>query len=186
VGNSPVRGGTSALDFGLFEQSPSGGGESPIVRLQLFLASPYFHWDFRDTALIGNQLAPGTGSFLGTFDLSQVSLGLRPFVQYTSDHAYWQQLTDGREIWRQHEVVVFARDPMEMSRLHRGLVGPGDHLNPSAVPTRWRDEWRPERIPDARTMWYPPQKGWDTVWDNVTVRIPTPRRSPCDRAPSRA
>jgi hypothetical protein len=165
VGNSPVRGGTSALDFGLFE-NVVGRGEQPVVRLQLFLASPFFHWDFRDTALIGNRLAPGTGTFLGTFDLARVSLGLRPFAQYTSDHAYWEQLTERREIWRQHEVVLFARDPVEMSRMHRGLVHDNDHANPSAVPARWRDEWRAERIPDARTMWYPPQKGWDTVWDN--------------------
>jgi hypothetical protein len=165
VGNSPVRGGTSALDFGLFE-NVVGRGEQPVVRLQLFLASPFFHWDFRDTALVGNRLAPGTGTFLGTFDLARVSLGLRPFAQYTSDHAYWEQLTDRREIWRQHEVVLFARDPVEMIRLHRGLVHDNDHANPSAVPARWRDEWRAERIPDARTMWYPPQKGWDTVWDN--------------------
>lgn len=178
VGNAPVRAGGSWLRFGTYDLDPAGGGRVPVIRLELFAGSPFFHWDFRDWQLVGNRLPNASTSF----DLTLRTLGGQlptTFARYNSSHAFWKLVPGAsveRELWTQHEVLLFARDPTEQARHFRSFVGASD-FNNASFPARWRSEWTSELIPDAATIWYPPYAGFvppDAVIDGTPVTLLSP------------
>jgi hypothetical protein len=144
------------------------------VRLSEFEGSPFFHWDFRDWQLIGNRLPDRATDFaLPNEALPQALDPARIFARYSSSHAFWTTLASSngatRPLWTQHEVLLFARDPVEQNRYLRTFLTPNDFNNPN-FPARWRAEWTSALVPDVATMWYPPQANWGTAPVDVDLR----------------
>lgn len=163
VGNPPVRAGGSFLEFGDREPNPLGGSPQKVVRLSHFAGSPFFQWDFRDWQLEGNRRPGDLLDFVLPAAALPHTFDANLFARYSSSHAFWTSLssTEGaqRPLWTQHEVLLFARDPVEHERYLRTFLSPNDFNNPN-FPSRWRAEWTHALVPDVATMWYPPQANW--------------------------
>jgi len=207
-GNPQVRPGRNNLIFGTTHCDPTTTTcVQSAALVDRYIASPFFHYDFRADELTGN--ADGMPV---PFDLTSYSLGNsdQPYVQYAADTAFWTTLTainingasTGIPYWNQHEVLLFARDPVEMNATFRSyaqtrltlfgddpstvnpansgqvkqdlaqIFGPGTPTDPGD----WRLEWHNCQVPagsnsscngasmpDAATMFYPPQPGWQTT-----------------------
>ncbi len=204
AGNPEVRPGRNNLVFGTTQCDPAAATCADTPRVDRYIGSPFFHHDFRTWELQGNS------DGLSSFDLTSFSLANTPFVQYGSDTAFWTTLVGGgstvpttQDYWNQHEVVLFARDPVEMTNHFRDYVvadftlngldpsitnpvdsdkvkaelaqlfGPGTSDSPGI----WRLEWHncqvpagstfgcggPSSMPNAASMFYPPQAGWTTT-----------------------
>src|SRR5262245_30061209 len=145
IGNPGVRGGGSELEFGTLEEAPGLPGPQPVWRITRYLGSPFFQWNHRDWELIG---PPLDSPPMPPFDLTSFPLDSPngPIVRYASNNAFWTLMpgddannTPSRELWNQHETLLFARDPEEFYDLLYGLVGPTDFKNPMFLP-KWRGE----------------------------------------------
>jgi hypothetical protein len=169
TGNPPVRAGQSQLEFGTIEER-----NQHVFRIQRFIGDPFFNWDHREWELVGHATtAPPLGPMdLPNFALQPGGMGWTgPLVRYESNNAYWvskicgpgqPNCTKSRELWHQHEVDLFGRDPEEFYNLLYGFVGPGDFNNPMFVP-RWGAEWGgPTKIPLVPIIAYPPSVNYPT------------------------
>jgi len=162
-GNAPVRAGYGDLQFGTTTPLPSGGNAA-VVRLDLFLTSPFYEWDFRGTQLTGNPIAGTTSGF----DLTQATLdpNANPFnplfVQYSNNHAFWRTLGTrrliSRQIATQHEVDLFARDPEEQYAAFATTV-----TSRSPESAAWVVAVDPNsgEVPASAVLDYPPQVDWE-------------------------
>lgn len=123
--------GDGYLVFGTSEKVNERAVQTP--RLQLYMASPFFHWDFRGDALVGNTNAAAATP--DPFDLTAQSLNPSPggppvFVQYSNTNPYWIALSGSSNpssapglviLHEQHEVLLFARDPQEFAAAARSI-----------------------------------------------------------------
>ncbi|CAN5624620.1 hypothetical protein BH09MYX1_BH09MYX1_63120 [soil metagenome] len=166
-GNPPIRVGGSLLDFGTV--SPAAG---QVTRLSLTPGSPFFHWDFRDWALVGNRLGATDVAPLDPFQLPAFGLHdpyLEPnqtfgvFARYDSQHAFWVTLLEQFEMYNQHEVLLFLRDPREQTAKMRAFLPQYGTLADlvTQFPSDWQALWAPTLVPGSATFVYPPQRGWN-------------------------
>ena len=178
VGNPEVRAGRNDLIFGTTSCDPASNTCVDTPRIDRYIASPFYHYDFRSWALQGNS------DGLPGFDLTSFSLANTPYVQYAADTAFWTTLSGGgstpgtQDYWNQNEVLLFARDPVEMTNHFRDIVTTqfiSDGVDPSITnpqdsgtvkdelakilgpgtpdaPGIWRFQWHNCQVPQGSTF----------------------------------
>jgi hypothetical protein len=191
-GNPPVHTGTGLLEF--ITQPVTRPPARSIARteLSLYTASPFFHWDYRGDALV-NDAINGVTTPMQPFDLTMYALDMSPplSARYRNSTPYWFQAAvigaDGLptgttfNLFNQHEILLFARDPHEFTDALRNLplapdtcnggcdssIEQNDITGPNSIPTEWDAAWGVgtafNPVPVAATMFYPPTPGWKTL-----------------------